>query len=120
MGDRKIIAVLFGLMLLLVIPLTLDDSVFADKKDKKNTTAIINLGFLQLAAHDFFNVNRCIDHEGNFPDFPLSPAGFLHRERVCDGGHSTRDAGDAGHFAGQVASRSRCPEAAVHHSSRAR
>ena len=60
-------------MLLLVIPLTLDDSVFADKKGKKNTTAIINLGFLQLAAHDFFNMNRCIDHEGNFPDFPLLP-----------------------------------------------
>ncbi len=73
MSDRKIIAVLFGLMLLLVIPLTLDDSVFADKKGKKNTTAIINLGFLQLAAHDFFNMNRCIGHGGSFPDFPLLP-----------------------------------------------
>jgi len=64
LGDRKIVAVLFGLMLLLVVPLTLDDSVFADKKGKKNTTAIINLGFLQLAAHDFFNMNRCLDSEG--------------------------------------------------------
>ena len=73
MGDRKIIAVLFGLMLILVVPLTLDDSVFADKKGKKNTTAIINLGFLQLAAHDFFNMNRCIGHDGSFPDFPLLP-----------------------------------------------
>jgi len=58
LGDRKIVAVLLGLILLLVIPLTLDDSVFADKKGKKNTTAIINLGYLQLAAHDFFNVDR--------------------------------------------------------------
>ena len=58
MGNRKIIAVLFGLMLILVVPLTLDDSVFADKKSKKNTTAIIHLGYLQLAAHDFFNVDR--------------------------------------------------------------
>ena len=58
MGDRKIVAVLFGLILLLVIPLTLDDSVFADKKGKKNTTDIIHLGYLQLAAHDFFNVDR--------------------------------------------------------------
>jgi hypothetical protein len=58
LGDRKIIAVLFGLMLLLVIPLTLDDSVFADKKGKKNTTDIIHLGYLQIAAHDLFNVNR--------------------------------------------------------------
>jgi len=73
LGDRKIIAVLFGLILLLVVPLTVDDSVFADKKIKKNTTAIINLGFLQLAAHDFFNMNRCIGHDGSFPDFPLLP-----------------------------------------------
>jgi len=56
-------------MLLLVVPLTLDDSVFADKKGKENTTAIIHLGYLQLAAHDFFNVNRCLD-----PDVdPLYP-----------------------------------------------
>ncbi len=68
MGDRKIIAVLFGLMLILVVPLTLDDSVFADKKGKKNTTAIINLGYLQLAAHDFFNMNRCTDILGFSPD----------------------------------------------------
>lgn len=60
-------------MLLLVIPVTLDDSVFADKKGKDNTTEIINLGFLQLAAHDFFNMNRCIGHDGSFPDFPLLP-----------------------------------------------
>ncbi len=58
MGDKKIIAVLNGLILLLVVPLALDDSVFADKKGKKNTTAIIHLGYLQLAAHDFFNVDR--------------------------------------------------------------
>jgi len=63
LGDKKVNALLFGLMLLLVISLTLDDSVFADKKGDKNTTAIINLGFLQLAAHDFFNMNRCLDPE---------------------------------------------------------
>jgi hypothetical protein len=69
LGDRKIIAVLFGLMLILVVPLTLDDSVFADKKGEKNTTEIIHLGYLQLAAHDFFNMNRCLDFEGNsIPD----------------------------------------------------
>ncbi len=57
----------------------MSSSVFADKDDKDekkyyknhdkdekkkykkydNTTPIINLGFLQLAAHDFFNVDRC-------------------------------------------------------------
>jgi len=32
-----------------------------DKEEEKNTTPIINLGFLQLAAHDFFNMQRCMD-----------------------------------------------------------
>jgi len=39
-----------------------------DKEEKKHfknnhddTTPIINLGFLQLAAHDFFNMQRCMD-----------------------------------------------------------
>ena len=49
----KFTLMLLGFMLLLVIPLTLDDSVFADKKGKANTTDIIHLGYLQLAAHDF-------------------------------------------------------------------
>lgn len=43
-------------MLLLVIPLTLDDSVFADPKH--NRISLEDLGILQLAAHDFFNVDR--------------------------------------------------------------
>ncbi len=39
---------------------------FADKEEKDeknndNTTPIINLGYLQLAAHDFFNMQRCMD-----------------------------------------------------------
>jgi len=40
-----------------------DDDDDDDKKYKKNTTKIIHLGFLQLAAHDFFNMNRCLDPE---------------------------------------------------------
>ncbi len=40
--------------------------VFADKEEKDeknndNTTPIINLGVLQLADHDFFNMQRCMD-----------------------------------------------------------
>ncbi len=80
MGDRKIITILFGLVLLLVIPLSINGTVFADDDDddddddkKQNTTKIIHLGFLQLAAHDFFNMNRCIAHDGSFPPFPLIP-----------------------------------------------
>ncbi len=48
----------------------LSEEAFAKKKDKKNTTKIIHLGFLQLAAHDFFNMNRCLDSEGNPVTFP--------------------------------------------------
>jgi len=36
----------------------LSEEALADKKGKKNTTKIIHLGYLQLAAHDFFNVDR--------------------------------------------------------------
>jgi len=36
-----------------------------DKEEKKNTTKLIHLGYLQLAAHDFFDMNRTteIDNE---------------------------------------------------------
>ncbi len=84
MSDRKIIAVLFGLMLLLVIPLTLDDSVFADKKGKKNTTAIINLGFLQLAAHDFFDMNRTAETDNENGKLDLSTVLFNPKAGDCD------------------------------------
>lgn len=87
MGDRRIFVVLLGIVLLLVIPFSVNATVFADdddddddkkykydddddddykKKYKKNTTKVIHLGFLQLAAHDFFNVSRCLD-----PSVPL-------------------------------------------------
>jgi hypothetical protein len=92
MGDRRTIFLLFGFAMMLILPLSLNTAVFADddddddgdkkyakhhddddddddykKKYKKNTTKAIHLGFLQLAAHDFFNMNRCTDSEGNFP-----------------------------------------------------
>ena len=84
MGDRKIIAVLFGLILLLVVPLTLDDSVFADKKGKKNTTAIIHLGYLQLAAHDFFDMNRVAETDNENGKLDLSTVLFNPSAGDCD------------------------------------
>jgi hypothetical protein len=84
LGDRKIIAVLFGLMLILVVPLTLDDSVFADKKGKDNTTAIINLGFLQLAAHDFFDMNRSAETDNENGKLDLSTVLFNPHAGDCD------------------------------------
>jgi len=81
--------VLFGLILLLVIPLTINDSVFADDDDK-NTTKIIHLGYLQLAAHDFFNVDRgdrvteasATENENGKLD--LSTVLFLPNAGACD------------------------------------
>lgn len=42
----------------------LSDFAVADKDEHGKTTSVESLGILQLAAHDFFNVNRCRDHEG--------------------------------------------------------
>lgn len=84
MGDRRVNAVLFGLMLLLVIPVTLDDSVFADKKSKDNTTAIINLGYLQLAAHDFFDMNRDTPADNENGKLDLSTVLFNPHAGGCD------------------------------------
>ncbi len=84
MGDKKIIAVLIGLILLLVVPLALDDSVFADKKGKKNTTKIIHLGYLQLAAHDFFDMNRVAQTDNENGKLDLSTVLFNPLAGVCD------------------------------------
>ena len=56
MGDRKA-ATIIGLLVLAVIPFVVDDAFALDYR--KHVTAE-DLGILQLAAHDLFNVNRCI------------------------------------------------------------
>ncbi len=66
------------------------EEVFADNKGKKNTTDIIHLGYLQLAAHDFFNVDRgdrvtedsATEHENGKLD--LSTVLFLPKAGECD------------------------------------
>ena len=58
---KKLFFVIVAVSLLSSGFVGLSDEAFADKKSKKNTTKIINLGFLQLAAHDFFNMQRCMD-----------------------------------------------------------
>jgi len=56
MGDRKICTILGVLLILVIIPLA--DNGFAIDYKKHVTSE--DLGILQLAAHDLFNVNRCI------------------------------------------------------------
>ena len=79
---KKLFFVIVAVTLLSTGLTGMSSPVFADKDDKdekkyyknhdkdekkhfKNnhddTTPIINLGFLQLAAHDFFNMQRCMD-----------------------------------------------------------
>ena len=56
MGDR-VVATIMSLLVLAVAPFVVDDAFAVDYK--KHVTAE-DLGILQLAAHDLFNVNRCI------------------------------------------------------------
>ena len=70
---NKAILVLAIATILVASSITTGDVAFADKDDKKDkkkskTTKAIHLGFLQLAAHDFFDVNRCLDADREIID----------------------------------------------------
>jgi len=86
MGDwRKVFAVTIISVILLSIGLVgLSEEAFADKKYKTNTTKIIHLGYLQLAAHDLFNMNRDteIDSENGLLD--LSTVLFNPHGGICN------------------------------------
>jgi len=58
MRTQFLIPVIASILILSSGFIGVSEEVFADKKGKKNTTDIIHLGYLQLAAHDFFNVDR--------------------------------------------------------------
>jgi len=55
-----------------------------DKEEKKNTTPIINLGYLQLAAHDFFDMNRTTEIDNEDGKLNLSTVLFDPKEGDCD------------------------------------
>jgi len=86
MGDRKkVFAVTVISIILLSIGLVgLSEEAFADKKYKTNTTKIIHLGYLQLTAHDLFNMNRDteIDSENGLLD--LSTVLFNPHGGICN------------------------------------
>ena len=86
MGDwRKVFYVSVISVILLSTGLVgLSEEAFADKKQKTNTTKIIHLGYLQLAAHDFFNMNRDseIDNENGLLD--LSTVLFNPHGAICN------------------------------------
>jgi len=88
MGDRKKVFVITIISAILLTGLVgLSEQAFADKNDKTNSTKIIHLGYLQLAAHDFFDVNRSaepipIDNENGLLD--LSTVLFNPHAGDCD------------------------------------
>ena len=57
---------------------------FAEKKNQSNTTAIINLGYLQLAAHDFFDMNRNTGNDNENGKLDLSTVLFNPQSGQCD------------------------------------
>lgn len=60
------------------------EDVFADKKSKKNTTKIIHLGYLQLAAHDLFDMNRTTETDNENGKLDLSTVLFNPKEGFCN------------------------------------
>jgi len=84
MGNKKIVGAAGILFVLLVIPFALDDSVFADKKVTKHTTDLIHLGYLQLAAHDFFNMDRTKEKDSENGLLDLSTVLFDPNAGKCD------------------------------------
>jgi len=62
----------------------LSEEVFADNKGKKNTTKIIHLGYLQLAAHDFFDMDRTKEKDNENGKLDLSTVLFNPKAGKCD------------------------------------
>jgi len=52
--------------------------------DDSNTTRIINLGYLQLAAHDFFDMNRTIEVDNENGLLDASTVLFNPHQDLCD------------------------------------
>ncbi len=84
-GRRKVFAVSIISVILLSTGLVgLSEEVFADKKFKNNTTKIIHLGYLQLAAHDFFDMNRDKEKDNENGKLDLSTVLFNPKAGKCD------------------------------------
>jgi hypothetical protein len=85
MGDRKK-TLTFGLLFTILITglSGISSDAFADKKEYPNTTPIINLGYLQLAAHDFFDMNRTTMSDNENGKLDLSTVLFNPQSGQCN------------------------------------
>ncbi len=86
MGDSKRVfaATIISVILLSTGLVGLSEEAFADKKFKNNTTKIIHLGYLQLAAHDFFDMNRDKEKDNENGKLDLSTVLFNPKAGKCD------------------------------------
>jgi hypothetical protein len=86
MGDmRKVLSVTIISVILLSTGLVgFSEEAFADKNDKTNSTKIIHLGYLQLAAHDFFDMNRTLETDNENGKLDLSTVLFNPQAGNCD------------------------------------
>ena len=86
MGDgRKILFIIVISIILLGTGLVgLSEEAFADKKNTTNTTKIIHLGYLQLAAHDFFDMNRTTETDNENGKLDLSTVLFNPQSGKCN------------------------------------
>jgi hypothetical protein len=86
MGDRKkvFVVAIISVILLSTGLVRLSEEAFADKKFKNNITKIIHLGYLQLAAHDFFDMNRITKTENENGKLDLSTVLFNPKAGQCD------------------------------------
>ncbi len=86
MGDRKkvFVVAIISVILFSTGLVGLSEEAFADKKFKNNTTKIIHLGYLQLAAHDFFDMNRDKEKDNENGKLDLSTVLFDPKAGKCD------------------------------------
>jgi len=81
---KNLFFVIVAVTLLSIGFVGLSDEAFADKKGKKNTTKLIHLGYLQLAAHDFFDMNRTTETDNEDGKLNLSTVLFDPKSGDCD------------------------------------
>ena len=86
MGDRKqaISAIVLSLILLSTGLAGLSEDAYAKKNVNVNTTKIIHLGYLQLAAHDFFDMNRDAETDNENGKLDLSTVLFNPHGELCN------------------------------------
>jgi len=86
MGDLRKLSVvsIMSVFLLGTVMVGFSDEAFGDKKGNSTTTKIIHLGYLQLAAHDFFDMNRTSETDNENGKLDASTVLFNPQAGQCN------------------------------------